>query len=92
MDVKFLKYLTFMADWNLYNYSDKANSIENQYSFLNTNLYFRKCDSPWEFKIQATNILDTEFTNNDSFNDEFNSTTQYYVLPRIVMFVVKYDL
>ena len=92
MDVKFLKYLTFTADWSLYNYSDKANSIENQYSFLNANLYFRKGDSPWELKIQATNILDTEFTNNDSFNDEFNSTTQYYVLPRIVMFVVKYDL
>ena len=92
VDVKFLKHLTFTADWNLYNYSDKANTIENQYSFLNANLYFRKGDSPWEFKIQATNILDTEFTNNDSFNDEFNSTTQYYVLPRIVMFVVKYDL
>jgi hypothetical protein len=92
VDVKFLKHLTFTADWNLYNYSDKANSIENQYSFLNANLYFRKGDSPWEYKIQATNILDTEFTNNDSFNDEFNSTTQYYVLPRIVMFVVKYDL
>lgn len=92
LDVKFLKHFTFIADWNLYNYSDKANTIENQYSFLDANLYFRKGDSPWEFKVQATNILDTEFTNSDSFNDEFNSTTQYYVLPRIVMFVVKYDL
>ena len=92
VDVKFLKHFTFTADWNLYNYSDEANTIENQYSFLDANLYFRKGDSPWEFKIQATNLLDTEFTNSDSFNDEFNTTTQYFVLPRIVMFIVKYDL
>ena len=92
LDVNFLKHFTFTADWNLYNYSDKANTIENQYSFLDANLYFRQGDSPWEFKVQATNILDTEFTNSDSFNDESNSTSQYYVLPRIVMFVVKYDL
>ncbi len=92
VDVKFLKHFTFTADWNLYNYSDKANTVENQYSFLDANLYYRKGDSPWEFKIQATNILDTEFTNSDSFNDEYNTTTQYFVLPRIVMFMVKYDL
>lgn len=92
VDVRFLKHFTFTADWNFYNYSDEANTVENQYSFLDANLYFQKGDSPWEFKIQATNILDTEFTNSDSFNDEFNTTTQYFVLPRIVMFVVKYDL
>ncbi len=92
VDVRFLKHFTFTADWNFYNYSDKANTVENQYSFLDANLYFQKGDSPWEFKIQATNILDTEFTNSDSFNDQFNTTTQYFVLPRIVMFVVKYDL
>ncbi len=92
VDIKFLKHFTLTADWNFYNYSDKANTIENQYSFLDANLYFRKGDSPWEFKIQASNILDTEFTNSDSFNDEFNTTTQYFVLPRIVMFMVKYDL
>ncbi len=92
VDVRFLKHFTFTADWNFYNYSDKANTVENQYSFLDANLYFQKGDSPWEFKIQATNILDTEFTNSDSFNDESSTTTQYFVLPRIVMFVVKYDL
>ncbi len=92
VDIKFLKHFTFTADWNLYNYSDKADTVENQYSFLDANLYYRKGDSSWEFKIQATNILDTEFTNSDSFNDEYNTTTQYFVLPRIVMLMVKYDL
>ncbi len=92
VDMKFLKHFTLTADWNLYNYSNKSNTIENQYSFLDANLYFRNGDSPWEFKIQATNILDIEFTNSDSFSDESNTTTQYFVLPRIVMLMVKYDL
>jgi len=92
IDVRFLKHFTLTADWNFYNYSDAANTIENKYSFLGANLYYQEKDSHWEFKIQATNILDTEFTNSDSFNDEFNTTTQYFVLPRILMFIVKYDL
>ncbi|WP_443633974.1 TonB-dependent receptor [Candidatus Marifrigoribacter sp. Uisw_064] len=92
VDVKFLKHFTFSADWSLYNYSDKANTVENNYSFLGADLYFKKGESPWEFKLQATNILDTKFINNDSFNEQFNSTSQYFVLPRILMLVVKYDL
>ncbi|MCH9661392.1 MAG: hypothetical protein K0U54_10835, partial [Bacteroidetes bacterium] len=66
--------------------------IEKEYSFLNADLYYQKKDSQWEFSIQADNILNVEATNNDSFNDQFNTTNQYFVLPRIVMLVVKYDL
>ncbi len=92
VDIKFLKHFTLTADWNLYNYGDDANTVENQYSFLDANLYFRKGESPWEFKVQATNILDTDLINTDNFNEEYTTTTQYYVLPRIVMFMVTYDL
>ena len=92
VDVNFLKHFSLAADWNFYRYTDQEDTIENQYSFLNATLYYQKGDSPWEFSVQATNILDTEFTNNDSFNDQFNTTSQYFVLPRIMMFVVKYDL
>lgn len=88
----FLKDFDFDANWDFYNYTDAADTIENEYSFLNANLYYQHGDSPWEFSIQATNILNTEFTNNDSFNDQFNTTNQYFVLPRIMMLVVKYDL
>ena len=92
VDINFLKHFTLSADWSYYNYTDKANTVENTYSFLNADLYYQKGDSPWELRIQATNILDTKFINNDSFNDQFNSTSQFFVLPRIAMFVLKYDL
>ncbi len=92
LDVNFLKHFSLNAEWDYYNYSNDSNTVDNTYSFFNAKLYFQQGESPWEFSVQATNILDTEFTNNDSFNDQFNTTSQYFVLPRIVMFVVKYDL
>ncbi|MEE9363011.1 MAG: carboxypeptidase-like regulatory domain-containing protein [Cellulophaga sp.] len=92
VDINFFKHFTLSADWSYYNYSNKLNTIENKYSFVNVDLYYRESGSNWEFKVQATNILDTAFINKDSFNNQFNATTQYFVLPRIVMLVVKYDL
>ncbi|MEZ4874703.1 MAG: TonB-dependent receptor [Flavobacteriaceae bacterium] len=92
VDINFLKSFTLSANWDLYHYSDKDKTIQNQYSFLNGTLYYQKGESPWEFSLQATNIINTSATNNDSFNEEFNTTSQYFVLPRILMLVVKYDL
>ncbi len=92
LDARFLKDFTVSADWDFYDYTNEERTIENSYSFLNANLYYQESGSKWEFQIQADNLLDTDFINNDTFNDQFNITTQYFVLPRILMFVVKYDL
>lgn len=92
VDINFLKHFTLVANWDFYKYTNKEKTINNEYSFFNATVYYQKGESPWEFSVQGTNILNTEFTNNDSFNDQFNTTNQYFVLPRILMFVVKYDL
>ena len=92
VDINFLKDFTLSAEWDYYNYTNDENTVDNQYSFFNANLYYQQGESPWEFRIQANNILDTDFINNDSFNEQFNTTSQYFVLPRIVMLIVKYDL
>ncbi|MEP2936774.1 MAG: TonB-dependent receptor [Gilvibacter sp.] len=91
-DAQFLQDFTVTADWDFYKYTDKAETIENEYSFLGASLYYREQDSKWEYQIQATNLLNVDFINNDSFNENFNSTSQFEVLPRIVMFIVKYNL
>ncbi|RMA57631.1 carboxypeptidase-like regulatory domain-containing protein [Ulvibacter antarcticus] len=92
INVRFLKDFNFQAEWDYYKYTNNAKTVENSYSFVNADLFYRKGESPWEFAVQATNILDTSSINNDSFNDQYNTTSQYFVLPRIVMLVVKYDL
>jgi hypothetical protein len=91
-NVRFLKDFNFKAEWDYYNYSNKTKTVENKYSFVNADLFYRRTDSSWEFAFQVTNILNTSFINNDSFNEQYNTTSQYFVLPRIVMFIIKYDL
>lgn len=90
----FGKGFTIGADWSLYNYDDNDDSteIDNMYSFLEANLYYQKPDSKWEFRIQATNLLDVDTISSNSVDDFQISNTEYFVQPRIAMFTVKYNL
>jgi hypothetical protein len=92
VNLRFLKDFNLFAEWDYYKYTNDAKTVENSYSFFNANLYYKHGESPWEFSVQATNILDTKSINNDNFNDLYNTTSQYFVMPRILMFVIKYDL
>ncbi len=92
LDVNFWKSFYWTMNWDFYDYRNEQNTVQNNYSFLNSTLYFQKQDSHWEFSLQGTNLTNNQATNTDSFTEQFNSTSQYVVLPRIIMFVIKYDL
>lgn len=92
VELIFLKSFTFTADYSYYNYRNRENTIENQYGFLNASLFYRKPESKWEFKLNATNLLNVDSINRDSFNELFNITTEYFVQPRILMASIKYHL
>jgi len=90
--VDFLKGFTFEADWSYYNYTNKAETVQNEYSFVGASLFYQKKESPWEFRLDGTNLLDVDALNNDSFTENFNVTSQYFVQPRILLASVKYNL
>lgn len=92
VNIQFLKSFTFDADWNYFNYRDEANTIRNEYSFLSANLYYRKGESKWEFRIQGTNLLNVEDISQNTFNENFSTSSDFFVQPRILIFIVKYDL
>ncbi len=91
LDYQFLKAFTLEADYNYFNYRDTDNTISNEYAFLNSSLSYQKPDSKWEFTLQAQNLLDVRTINNDSFSENFNTTNEYVVLPRIVGLRVRYE-
>lgn len=91
-DANFLKSFIFTLDYDYYKYMDKDNTIDNTYSFLEGNLSYQKKDSPWEFGIKGTNLLDTDTLNRDSTNELFFTTSAYFIQPRYILFTVKYDL
>lgn len=92
IDVRFLNGFTLNADWSYYNYFDKDDTVQNEYSFFEASLRYQKPESKWEFRLDGTNLLNVDSLNNDSFNENFSTTTEYFVMPRIVMLSVKYNL
>ena len=91
-EARFLKDFSFEADYEFNNYRSKDGLTESTYDFLNAALYYQKQDSQWEFKIQAINLLNNQSIRQDAFSGFLISTTEYFVLPRYVMFGVKYNI
>ena len=93
-EVSFLKGFTFAADWEYFNYDDDDDSTDllNTYQFLEANLYYQKPDSKWEFRVQATNLLDVDVISQNNVSDISISNTEFFVQPRIVLLTVKYNL
>jgi len=92
IEIAFLKNFTFVADYKYNSYHNKANGIKNTYDFLNTDLYYQKEGSKWEFKLSAINLLNTKSINEDFFSEYLQSSSSYLVQPRMVMLTVKYNL
>ncbi len=93
--VNFNSYITNELVFNTkYTYNNFRNQsrILNDYSFWDADITYQKSGSKWEYKIKATNLLNTRSLNQDSSNAIFNSTSQYIVQPRFITFNVKYNL
>lgn len=94
MEIVFLKNFILTADYSYYNYQNDDKTYKNEYSFLNSDLYYQKKDSNWEFKFTAQNITNNTSINTDSYSEITDSTTAslYYIQPRLWLFSVKYNL
>ncbi|WP_395065926.1 carboxypeptidase-like regulatory domain-containing protein [Flavobacterium sp.] len=92
LDYYFLKSFSFVSEYEFYHYYNKGKTVENEYDFLSASLIYQKKDSKWEYKVSATNILNTTSLNDDSFSQFSTRTSQYAVQPRYVIFSLKYNL
>lgn len=92
IEVNFLQGFKFMAEWNYFNYEDQDEKIKNQYTFVETQLFYQQAESKWEFGLDGKNLLDVKSLNRDSFNENFSSTTEYYVQPRMIMVSINYKI
>ncbi|OGS82041.1 MAG: TonB-dependent receptor [Flavobacteria bacterium RIFCSPLOWO2_12_FULL_31_7] len=90
----FLDAFSFTADYDFYHNRNKAKTIDTEYDFLTASLSYQKKDSKLEYKLSATNLLDTKSLNDNSFNALGGSTnfSSYYVQPRYVILSLKYNL
>jgi hypothetical protein len=93
LDYYFLKSFSFVSEYEFYHYYNGDKTVNNEYDFLSASLIFQKTkESKLEYKISATNLLNTTSLNDDSFSQFSTRTSQYIVQPRYVIFSLKYNL
>lgn len=93
LDYFFLKSFSFVTEYEYFHYYNGEKTIENEYDFLSASFIYQKTkDSHWEYKLSATNILNTKILRDNSFSQFATSDSQYTVQPRYVIFSLKYNL
>ena len=82
-----------MSEYEFFHYYNKAKTVDQEYDFLSASLTYQKTkDSHWEYKVAATNILNTTSINDDNFSQFSTRNSQYRVQPRYIIFSMKYNL
>lgn len=88
----FLNDFIFKADYAFDNYHNISSNTKHTFDTANASLFYQLENSPWGFEINATNLFNTRFKQQNSFNSFLISDIKTYILPRIIMFKVAYKL
>ncbi|MBF4494010.1 carboxypeptidase-like regulatory domain-containing protein [Flavobacterium sp. MR2016-29] len=92
LDYYFWNSFSFVSEYEFYHYYNSNKKVDNEYDFLSASLIYQKKDSKWEYKVSATNLLNTTYLNDDSFSQFSTRVSQYTVQPRYIIFSMKYNL
>ncbi|WPR72588.1 carboxypeptidase-like regulatory domain-containing protein [Flavobacterium sp. NG2] len=92
LDYYFLNAFSFVSEYEFFNYRNDSRTVQNEYDFLSASMIYQKKNAKMEYKLSATNILNTTSLNDDSFSQFSTRTAQYTVQPRYVIFSMKYNL
>lgn len=92
LEYDFLNDFILKADYSLDNYQNRNLETKNSFKNANASLFYQKENSPWGFEINATNLFDTKFKQDNLFSDFLISDSKTFILPRIIMFKIEYKL
>lgn len=92
LDHDFWEGFILSFDFTSYHYRNESLEQRNRHQMANASLYYKKDPSPWSFQLEARNLFDVEFKNMHSFSSYIISDRRTYILPRVVMFTVGYNL
>ena len=92
MDYDFLKGFIFNFDYTKSNYQNKTLGQKNVYEIANATLSYKKENSAWSYKVTAQNLFNEKFKQSNRFSDYLISDSKTFILPRILMFSIGYNL
>jgi len=92
IDYYFLDAFLFSFEYRKNIYENKDLAQKNTYEIANTSLSYKKENSAWSFKIASQNLFNAQFKQSNRFTDFLVSDTRTFILPRIIMFSIGYNL
>lgn len=92
IDYDFLDGFIASIDYSANIYENKQLNQRNSYSLSKASLFYAAKNSPWSFEVEANNLFDVEFKNENLVTSYLISDNQSFILPRILLFSVGYRL
>ena len=93
VELRFFKQTTLLnINYEYYDQKEQHQNTHKHYGFLNTELFYQKEGSRWEFSLKSNNLLNTASINNENLSDLYFVTSQYYVMPNYWLLQIKYKL
>ncbi|KOY51776.1 hypothetical protein [Polaribacter dokdonensis] len=92
IDYDFLEGFIFNFDYKKSNYQNKTLGQKNTYEIANATLSYKKENSAWSYKLTAQNMFNAQFKQSNSFSDFLISDRKTFILPRVIMLSVSYNL
>lgn len=92
IDYDFLDGVVFNFDYTKSIYKNEALGQRNTYEIANATLSYQRENSGWSFKIKAQNLFNAQFRQSNSFTNFLISDNRTFLLPRIVLFSIGYNL
>ncbi len=92
IDYDFFKGFIFSLEYNLYDYQNRALNQKNRFDVANFFLSYQKENSAWTYKVFSNNLFNTAFKRNNSFSQYLISDTKTFILPRVIMISIGYNL
>ena len=92
LDYPFSEAAKISIDYKYRQYKNAAVGINSKRQIANAAVLFQKEDSPWYFKLNAKNLFDSSFINHSSITELYESETKSYIMPRIIMLSIGYEL
>lgn len=89
-EYRFLKDFVLNIDYNYTYFENRDRNEINRFSIGNASLLYNQEDSPWSITLEATNIFDTRFRNENSFNQFLVNDSRTFIQPRIVLLKLGY--
>jgi hypothetical protein len=92
IDYDFFKDFIFNFDYRKSIYENKDLVQKNTYEIANATLSYKNEDSAWSYKVSAQNMFNAQFKQSNGFSEYVVSDTKTFILPRIIMFSIGYNL